>query len=106
MDRNFLIEPLRTVLELPVQLTDAEKQALGETLARKEGEESVVKAQKSAENKRLGQQIKVLREEIADLSGTINRGTELRDVECETGLDRETGERADDDSDANGDIFK
>lgn len=88
-----LIEPLNVVKELPVMLTDTEKQMLGEDLARKEGERDVVQAQKRASNAKFNAQTKTLAKNITELVTTINRGTKLCDVPCIEGLHPETRKR-------------
>jgi len=69
--------------EIPFDLTDDEVREYSEKMARGVQDLEAMKEGKSAENKRRGDEIKTLQEQVNDLAGKVDSGVEMRDVECE-----------------------
>jgi len=79
--------------ELPCELSDNELQQKGAELAAVDLHIAVLKAEKKAEAKRLGDAIKELEEQQETLATCVDNGTEQRLVSCRWDLDFEGNEK-------------
>lgn len=69
--------------EIPFDLTDDEVREYSEQMARGVQDLEAMKEGKRAENKRRGDEIKTLQEDVNGLAGKVDSGVEMREVECE-----------------------